>query len=135
MEAWLTKAAESHAAQYEQAGYAAAVDAVREDGDWRDNLRTGMAAWVTAGALRAVTAGTEALSFGGHDAAGASGLTRKVWRTGGRNPRASHKALDGQDVALGDVFGNGLRWPGDGRGDAEETAGCNCSLNYTREGG
>ena len=134
MEAWLAKAAASHAEQYEQAGHAAAVAAVAEPGDWQDNLRTGMSAWVSAAATRAVTASTEARSFGGHDAAGASGLTRKVWRTGGRNPRPSHKALDGEAVALDDVFGNGLRWPGDGLGDAKETARCNCSLDYEREG-
>jgi hypothetical protein len=94
-----------------------------------------MGAWVSAAATRATTAATEARSFGGHDAAGASGLTRKVWRTGGRNPRPSHKALDGESLALDDVFGNGLRWPGDGMGRVEETARCNCDLDYEREGG
>ena len=135
MEAWLARAAESHAEQYEQAAYTAATAAVREEGDWRENLTTGLAAWVGAAAGRAVTSATEARSFGSHDAARASGLTRKVWRTGGRNPRPSHKALDGEAVALDDVFGNGLRWPGDGLGDVKETARCNCSLDYTREGG
>jgi hypothetical protein len=134
MEAWLARAAESHAEQYEQAGHAAIVAAVADEGTWQDNLRTGMAAWVSASATRAVTAATEARSFGGHDAAGASGLTRKIWRTGGRNPRPSHKALDGEAVGLDDVFGNGLRWPGDGLGEAKETAHCNCELDYAREG-
>ncbi|MBD3546829.1 hypothetical protein [Streptomyces sp. JV180] len=132
MEAWLAKAAESHAAQYEQAAYAAATSAVADEGDWRDNLQTGLASWVTAAAVRAVTAATEARSFGGHDAAGASGLTHKVWRTGGKNPRASHVRLGGDSVPLGTTFGNGLRWPGDSMGDAAETANCNCRLDYER---
>lgn len=134
MEAWLAKAAESHATEYEQAAYTAATSAVAEEGDWRDNLRTGLASWVTAAAVRAVTSATEARSFGGHDAAGASGLTHKVWRLGGKNPRASHVRMNGDAVELGGVFGNGLRWPGDANGDAAETANCNCRLDYTREG-
>jgi hypothetical protein len=134
MEAWLAKAAQSHAEQYETAAHTAMVAAVAEPGDWRDNLHQGMSAWVSAAATRATTAATEARSFGGHDAAGASGLTRKRWKTGGKNPRPSHRALDGEAVGLDDVFGNGLRWPGDGLGDAAETARCNCELDYEREG-
>ncbi|MFF2651478.1 hypothetical protein [Streptomyces sp. NPDC058045] len=135
MEAWLAKAAASHAGAYEQAAYTAATAAVRDDGDWRDNLRAGLASWVTAAGLRAVTAATEARSFGSHDAAGASGLTHKVWRTGGKNPRASHVRMNGESVELGQTFSNRLRWPGDANGDADETAGCRCRLDYTREGG
>ncbi|HET9381317.1 MAG TPA: hypothetical protein VFP69_10860 [Streptomyces sp.] len=135
MEAWLAKAAESHAAQYEQAAYTAATAAVREEGDWRESLRAGLASWVVAAGMRAATAATEARSFGSHDAAGASGLTHKVWRTGGKNPRASHVRLNGDSVELGGVFANGLRWPGDANGDAGETANCHCDLDYTREGG
>ncbi|WP_145498670.1 hypothetical protein [Streptomyces sp. CFMR 7] len=132
MEAWLAAAATSHAAEYEQAAYTAATSAVTDEGDWRDNLRSGLGSWVTAAAVRAVTSATEARSFGGHDAAGASGLTHKVWRTGGQNPRASHVRLNGDSVELGRTFSNGLRWPGDANGDAAETANCNCRLDYER---
>ncbi|MFJ3826231.1 hypothetical protein [Streptomyces nodosus] len=134
MEAWLAAAAATHAEQYEQAAYTAATDAVREDGDWRDNLRAGLTQWVVQAAVRAVTASTEARSFGSHDAAGASGLTHKVWRTGS-NPRPEHARLDGDSVELGQTFANGLRWPGDAQGRSDETANCNCRLDYTREGG
>ncbi|BAU83333.1 phage protein [Streptomyces laurentii] len=132
MEAWLAAAAASHAAQYEQAAYTAAVAAVKDEGDWRDNLKAGLASWVVAAGVRAVTAATEARSFGSHDAAGASGLTHKVWRTGGKNPRASHVRMGGDAVELGKTFANGLRWPGDSNGDADETANCNCRLDYER---
>ncbi|MGW7473666.1 hypothetical protein ACWGIT_18985 [Streptomyces cyaneofuscatus] len=132
MEAWLAAAAESHAAEYEQAAYTAATSAVTDEGDWRDNLRTGLGSWVTAAAVRAVTSATEARSFGSHDAAGASGLTHKVWRTGGKNPRASHVRMDGDSVPLGATFSNRLRWPGDANGSADETANCNCRLDYER---
>lgn len=135
MEAWLAAAAATHAEQYEQAAYTAATSAVTEEGDWRENLRSGLASWVVDAGVRAVTAATEARSFGSHDAAGASGLTHKVWRTGGKNPRPSHTRMNGESVELGGVFSNRLRWPGDTRGDADETANCNCDLDYTREGG
>jgi hypothetical protein len=50
----------------------------------------------------------------------------KTWVTG-PNARSSHAAMDGETVALSEDFSNGLAWPGDG-GDADEVAGCNCSL-------
>jgi len=50
----------------------------------------------------------------------------KTWLTG-RNPRPSHAALDGETVAIDATFSNGLQWPGDGS-DADEIAGCNCSV-------
>ncbi|WP_037686967.1 phage portal protein [Streptomyces aureocirculatus] len=134
MLAWILAAAETHAAQHEEAGREAVAEVQQEGGDgWREALQSAAVAWGTAAAARAVTASTELRSFGGHDAAGASGLTRKIWRTGGTNPRASHKAQDGEAVALDDVFSNGLRWPGDGQGETKELVNCNCTLDYAKE--
>lgn len=130
---WLLAAAESHAAQHEQAGREK-VTAVQEAGEgWQDALRNAASSWVTDAVVRAVTAGTEARGFGSHDAAGVSGVTRKVWRTGGSNPRPSHRAQNGEAVDLDDVFSNGLRWPGDGKGEVKEIANCNCRLDYAQE--
>lgn len=133
MLAWILAAAETHAAQHEEAGTQAVAAVQEEGGDgWRERLAQAAAAWGTAAQIRAATASTELRSFGGHDAASASGLTRKIWRTGGRNPRPSHKAQDGEAVGLDDVFSNGLRWPGDGKGRTEELVNCNCTLDYAR---
>ncbi|MFV8127534.1 phage portal protein [Streptomyces syringium] len=133
MLAWILAAAETHAEQHEEAGRKAVAAVQEEGGDgWRESLKAAAADWGTAAAVRAVTAGTELRSFGGHDAAGASGLTRKVWVTGGQNPRPSHKAQDGERVGIDDVFSNGLRWPGDGRGETKELVNCNCTLDYAR---
>jgi HK97 family phage portal protein len=131
---WLLAAAESHAAQHEQAGrdQVAAVQEGPVEG-WRDTLRHAAEVWVSAAVKRAVTASAEARGFGSHDAAGVSGVTKKIWRTGGTNPRPSHRAQDGEAVSLDDVFSNGLRWPGDGKGEAKETANCNCRLDYATE--
>ncbi|MFI5985049.1 phage portal protein [Streptomyces sp. NPDC051555] len=135
MLAWILAAAGTHAEQHEEAGRKA-VAAVQEKGgdNWRDGLLGAAAAWGAAAALRAATATTELRSFGGHDAASASGLTKKIWRTGGKNPRPSHKAQDGEAVSLDDVFSNGLRWPGDGQGKVAELVNCNCTLDYAKEG-
>ncbi|WP_037840149.1 phage portal protein [Streptomyces sp. NRRL S-1813] len=135
MLAWILAAAQAHAEQHEEAGRKAVAAVQDEGGDgWRDGLKAAAGAWATAADVRAATAATELRSFGGHDAAEASGLTKKIWRTGGKNPRASHKAQDGERVSLDDVFSNGLRWPGDGQGAVKETARCNCTLDYAKEG-
>jgi HK97 family phage portal protein len=135
MLAWILAAAETHAAQHEEAGRKAVAEAQQAGAEgWRDALTQAAGSWVAAAGVRAVTASTELHSFGGHDAASASGLTRKIWRTGGRNPRPSHKAQDGEAVRLDDVFSNGLRWPGDGSGRTEELVNCNCTLDYAKEG-
>lgn len=133
MLAWILAASQTHAAQHEEAGREAVALVQEEGGDgWREALQSAAGAWGTAAAARALTASTELRSFGGHDAAGASGLTKKIWRTGGTNPRASHKAQDGEQVSLDDVFSNGLRWPGDGKGETKELVNCNCTLDYAK---
>lgn len=130
---WLLAAAETHASQHEDAGRES-VAAVDDEGDgWQANLRHAGEVWASAATVRALTASTEARGFGSHDAAGASGLRKKIWRTGGTNPRPSHRAQDGESVSLDDVFSNGLRWPGDGAGKAKETANCKCRLDYATE--
>jgi HK97 family phage portal protein len=134
MLAWILAAAQTHAAQHEESGRGAVAKVQEEGGDgWREALQTAAVAWGTAASARAKTAATELRSFGGHDAAGASGLTKKVWVTGGTNPRASHKAQNGEQVDLDDVFSNGLRWPGDSGGETKELVNCNCTLDYAKE--
>ncbi|MEU3447244.1 phage portal protein [Streptomyces thermolilacinus] len=134
MFAWILAAAESHAEQHEEAGREAVAAVQAEGSDWRAALVAAGARWATAASARAATAATETKSFGGHDAASASGLTVKIWRTGGTNPRPSHRAMDGERVALDDIFSNGLRWPGDGSGRVKELVNCNCTLDYAKEG-
>jgi hypothetical protein len=134
MLAWILTAAQSHAEQHEEAGRKAVARVQEAEAEgWREDLKQAALSWGSAAAARAATASTELTSFGGHDAASASGLTKKIWRTGGRNPRPSHKAQDGEAVSLDDVFSNGLRWPGDGSGKTAELVNCNCTLDYAKE--
>lgn len=130
MLAWCLAAAEAHAELHEEAGRTAVAEVQETGGEgWRDQLRSAASSWVTAAAVRAATASTELRSFGGHDAASASGLVRKTWRTGSK-PRPEHARMDGETVALGETFSNGLRWPADSTGDAKDNANCNCDLTY-----
>lgn len=80
------------------------------------------------------TVQTSAFNFGSADAAKASGLKYKTWHhTNSKNGRSEHAALDGQKVAIGDVFSNGARWPGDPHLGADENAQCSCRVEYTRD--
>lgn len=79
-------------------------------------------------------AATRVANVGGYaqrTAAGQSGATHKTWVTG-PNPRADHAGLSGQTVPLGRPFSNGMDGPGDPAGGADEVAGCNCSLSFTK---
>ncbi|WP_217545576.1 phage portal protein [Streptomyces sp. GbtcB6] len=136
MEPWLLAAALHHVELHDAAGEettATAVQDVPEDGDIAAALVVAGGVWAAAALTRSQTAATEALSFGGHDAAEASGLGFKIWHTTSTDPRSQHLAINGAKVSLDATFANGLRWPGDSTGDADETANCRCTLDYAKE--
>ncbi|WP_344089172.1 hypothetical protein, partial [Luedemannella helvata] len=82
MLAWILAAAATHAEQHEEAGRKAVAAAQERGGDgWRESLQGAALAWESAATVRAATSSTEFRSFGGHDAASASGLVKKIWRT------------------------------------------------------
>jgi hypothetical protein len=60
----------------------------------------------------------------------AGGADAKSWLPvppDGRN-RPEHLAMDGETVPIDQVFSNGLSFPGDPQGDAEEICNCRCTL-------
>lgn len=75
----------------------------------------------------ALTRVTSVANFARHDAAKASGVRRKKWIV--TNPKSRHPQMNGEIVPLGQPFSNGLAWPGDSSGGADETAGCQCILD------
>ena len=88
---------------------------------------------VSVWALRqAISAITSASNFGSHEAANASNLGKKRWRVNSQNPRDSHAAINGETVGIRENFSNGLRWPGDPRGSAEQNANCQCGVDFLR---
>lgn len=52
----------------------------------------------------------------------------KTWIVTSTNPRASHAAMSGETVLVSEDFSNGMAWPGDANGGADEVAGCTCDL-------
>lgn len=79
----------------------------------------------------AASLATFAAGFGTLESGRQNGAATKTWVTG-TNPRPSHARMNGQTVGLDEDFSNGLPWPGAAGADADEVAGCNCSiiLNY-----
>jgi hypothetical protein len=71
---------------------------------------------------------TSAINFGVHDAATGVGAGGKQWQVNSGNPRDTHAAISGEIAAMGGTFSNGMRWPGDPVGGADEVANCQCSL-------
>ncbi len=75
---------------------------------------------------------TMASVFGSQEAARQNGLKTKTWKVNSKNPRDAHMALNGETVGIGELFSNGMRWPGDPRGGAENNANCKCSVTFGR---
>lgn len=131
IEGYLAKAAETNAGRWTKAIGDRLADIVATD---PANAVDGLREFLGSNGLAVALAGAfaaGALNFGAHDAATKSGLQRKTWLVTSNNPRPSHAAQNGQTVDIGDVFSNGLRWPGDHYGDASENANCTCRLDYT----
>ena len=60
----------------------------------------------------------------------------KAWiATLDNRTRHSHAMLDGVDIPLNEIFGNGCARPKDPNGRPEEICNCRCSLKYIRVGG
>lgn len=80
----------------------------------------------------ATTSVTESSAFGVLEAARQllGSKATKTWVTGS-NPRSTHARMNGETVAVGEAFSNGMAYPGDSR-NIHETAGCNCSIRVNR---
>jgi HK97 family phage portal protein len=72
-----------------------------------------------------------AANFGAHEAARQSGYGQKTWTVNSEKPRDSHAEIDGETVSLDDTFSNGMQYPCDPAGGADDVAGCTCTLTYT----
>lgn len=69
-----------------------------------------------------------AVGFAAHDSAVALGAGGKTWQVNSSNPRSAHAQMNGETVGMNAEFSNGMRWPGDPSGGAENNAQCQCSL-------
>jgi len=57
--------------------------------------------------------------------------TTKTWIVESSKPRASHASMNGETVGIEETFSNGMAWPGDPAGGADEVAGCMCGVELT----
>jgi hypothetical protein len=80
----------------------------------------------------AISAVTTGANFGSHEGAKQSGLRKKTWKVNSSNPRPEHQAMNGETVGIEEVFSNGMRWPGDPAGGADNNANCQCSAVFGR---
>lgn len=55
----------------------------------------------------------------------------KTWVTTSKNPRSSHSSMSGETVGIDELFSNGMDWPGDPAGGADEVAGCQCDVEIS----
>ena len=135
MTAWLLAAAASHAESINEGTRARLEEAVADEDDWKTRVADAFGHLATNAGLFALSMRTEALGFGGHDAAGASGLTHKTWETTSTNPRSEHARMNGETVPMEDTFSNGARWPGDSVNlDVDDRANCKCIVKFRVEG-
>lgn len=57
--------------------------------------------------------------------------TTKTWDVQSGNPRASHARMNGETVGIEETFSNGMSWPGDPSGGADEVANCLCGVTVS----
>lgn len=103
--------------------------------DWLAKVKGYLADVVASGPdLWSQTVSTTSSSFGAFDAAKASGLGQKTWIHQGSSDksRPEHMAMDGETVGIQELFSNGLRWPGDPTGSADDNAQCNCIVEFSK---
>ena len=103
-------------------------DAVREVLDeLRDEMQVMIEQTGARAELIARTETASSASFARTEQMGLDGINRHTWissRDG--SVRDSHDSLDGKTVGVGEVFGYGLAYPGDGSHGASAAEICNC---------
>lgn len=130
---WLTENARIAAEGINDTTRAQIVSALQSDTPL-DGIRSLFEIAVESRALQiARSKVTTASSFGSHRGAEVAGAGTKTWRVNSGNPRSQHRALGGASVPIRSNFSNGMKWPGDFKGGADQVAGCRCSLAFNRE--
>ena len=128
---WLEKHSQVQAA-YINASTRDQLETALRDPEPRDAVKAlfeqALTAWTARQAMSAVTT---AQNFGAMEGAKASGVGQKTWQVNSGNPRPDHAALHGMTIGIRERFPNGLRWPGDPAGSAEQNANCQCTVRFS----
>ena len=132
MEAWIAENARIGAENVNAATQAQIEEALGAE-DPLDALRNVFEVALSARAAEIAMSRTTTLAnFGTLNAARQGGLKTKTWHVTSANPRPSHARMGGATVGIRELFSNGMMWPGDPRGGADEVAGCTCSVTFGR---
>lgn len=100
-----------------------------EDEDRGDAVKNLFAGAIAGRAHQiAQTRVTNVGAFAARETATQAGRENKVWIVTSSNSR--HPSLDGESVPMNVPFSNGLMWPGDSTGSADQVAGCTCFLAF-----
>ena len=60
----------------------------------------------------------------------ASDIKQHIWLSSrDKSVRGSHQRMDGEVTNINEPFSNGLMYPGDTRGSAQEVVNCRCVTN------
>ena len=133
MEAWIAENARIGAEQVNATTQAQIGEALGAE-DPLDALRNVFEVALSARAAQiAQSRVTTLANFGTLNAARQGGLRTKTWHVNSNNPRPSHARMSGATAPIRELFSNGMMWPGDPRGGADEVAGCTCSVTFGRE--
>ncbi len=126
MQPWLASASATYAHAVNKGTRTLLLAAMSPLDGWEDRVRGVLEDRASYARLWAQRVMTECASFGGQDAAKASGLSTKTWRAGDDK----HAALDGTTVELAAAFPDVGRWPGDFRGGRDNADYCFCALTF-----
>ena len=133
MEEWLEEHSRIQAEEINRVSREKLAEALQDEEDPRGAAEHLFDIWTTTRAIAiAVAAVTAASSFGSREGAKQSGLRTKTWQVNSANPRADHAAMAGETAKIDEPFSNGMMWPGDPAGGADNNAGCECSLVFGR---
>lgn len=131
MEPWLLENA-GWSAQHINETTKAQIAAVLLDKDPVVSVKNVFEVAIAARAAQIATSKvTTAASFGTQEAAKQGGLKSKTWQVNSANPRPEHLAMNGETVGIRELFSNGMLWPGDPAGGAENNANCMCSVTFS----
>ncbi len=132
MQAWLSENARISSEEINDSTAAQLADKLLDSGAL-DAIRHVFDVAATARAAEIATSKvTTASNFGAQEGAKQAGFRTKTWIVNSSNPRSAHAAMAGETVPIGQRFSNGMMWPGDPAGGADNNANCQCGVAFGR---
>jgi len=129
---WITKHSEVQAQNVNEYTYNTLSEAIKAEDPMfsvKNVFLTAVGVWALS---QAITSLTSISNFGAIEGAKAGKLKSKTWVTNSNKPRHDHLKMDGETVGIRELFSNGMKWPGDPAGGAENNSNCLCTVKFNR---